>query len=315
MVTQKWMLVKILSMDDSEIIPKRSADFVLDIKSDGSVLVQADCNHGFGAWSSTGASQLQFDNLALTRRGCAPDSIGSEFAKQLTWVRSYVFKDDHLYLATMADGSIIEFAPFDVSIAEVDVPLLPEEGGPLNWQTQGIDDTFNLYEKQSLSSRILQSYPKETVLDHLGCVAENSEIWCDVQALGGGPRGYVLKKILKPAVAPNGVVIKGPETSALRAGQGKFDAKGQISCTLPKQDTTRCDFQVARSGGGYATVVITKPDNRDRIVFFRYGRAIGASTSQAQGYETFKASKEKDVHVIHIGSETYQVPDAVIFGG
>jgi hypothetical protein len=37
----------------------------------------------------------------------------------MPWVRSYVLKDGHLFLATMADGSIIEFAPMSDVVASV----------------------------------------------------------------------------------------------------------------------------------------------------------------------------------------------------
>jgi len=47
-------------------------------------------------------------------------------------------------------------------------------------------------------------------------------------------------------------------------------------CTLPcarsiGQPVSQCEFGVARAGGGYATVVIKKPDGRTRTIFFRMG--------------------------------------------
>ena len=76
-----------------------------------------------------------------------------------------------------------------------------------------------------------------------------------------------------------------------------------------------CEFGVARKGGGYATVVVTKPDGTKRAIFFRMGGAVGADTSQADGYPEFKATKEEDLHMIRVGDECYEIPDAVIFGG
>ena len=63
-----------------------------------------------------------------------------------------------------------------------------------------------------------------TLLDNLGCKRVREDAWCDVQPLGGGPRGYVAARYLRPAVAPHGAVVSGPDDSALRAGQGQFDA-------------------------------------------------------------------------------------------
>jgi hypothetical protein len=45
------------------------------------------------------------------------------------------------------------------------------------------------------------------------------------------------------------------------------------------------------------------------------GIPIGADTSQADGYPEFRADKENDLHVIRIGDERYEIPDAVVLGG
>ena len=77
----------------------------------------------------------------------------------------------------------------------------------------------------------------------------------------------------------------------------------------------RCDFGVARAGGGYATVVVTKPDGMKRAIYFRSGTAIGADTSEADGYHEFRTEKESDLHLIRVGPERYEIPDGVILGG
>jgi hypothetical protein len=71
---------------------------------------------------------------------------------------------------------------------------------------------------------------------------------------------------------------------------------------------------VARAGGGYATVVVTRPDGRPRAIYFRYGIPIGADTSEADPGE-FGATRENDLHLIRVGTERYEIPDAVPLGG
>lgn len=101
-----------------------------------------------------------------------------------------------------------------------------------------------------------------------------------------------------------------------RAGQGRFDATGQIPCAwAPGQPMSRCDFGVARAGGGTAAVVVTRPDGRKRTIFFDKGKAIGADLSQADGDMTFRATKEADLFMIRAGRERYELPEAVISGG
>lgn len=132
----------------------------------------------------------------------------------------------------------------------------------------------------------------------------------------GGPRGYVSADYLKAAVSPDGSVATGPDDSALRAGQGKFDATGPLPCAQHAgQPMDQCEFGVARAGGGYATLVIKKPDGRTRAISFRMGKPIGADTSQADGYPEFRATKESDLHFIRIGNERDESPDAVVRRG
>ena len=89
-----------------------------------------------------------------------------------------------------------------------------------------------------------------------------------------------------------------------------------IPCALSAgQPMMRCEFGVARAGGGYATVVIKKPDGRGRAIFFRMGRPIGADTSGADGYAEFHAIRKNDLNLIRIGRERYEIPDAVVIGG
>jgi len=61
--------------------------------------------------------------------------------------------------------------------------------------------------------------------------------------------------------------------------------------------------------------VITKPDGRTRAIFFRMGRPTGADTSEADRTGPFRATKEGDLNLIRVGSERYEIPDAVVLGG
>jgi hypothetical protein len=81
------------------------------------------------------------------------------------------------------------------------------------------------------------------------------------------------------------------------------------------QPMMQCEFGVARAGGGYATVVVKRPDGRARAIFFRMGKPIGADTSQADGYPEVRSTRESDLNLIRIGTERYEIPDAVVLGG
>jgi heat shock protein HslJ len=106
-----WRLVRIMSMDDSVYVPDDRSLYTLELNSDGSMRVLADCNRGNGSWKLESAGQLRFGKIAATRAMCPPGSLHDLYMAQFPWVRSYVIKEGRLFLATMADGSIIELEP------------------------------------------------------------------------------------------------------------------------------------------------------------------------------------------------------------
>ena len=492
-----WQLVEIVSMDDRVDTPDDRSLYTVKFVADGTVQIRADCNRGTGSWTSSAPGKLEFGQIAATQALCLPGSLHDSYMAQFPWVRSYVMKDGHLFLATMADGSIIEFEPvvlplaatvlgeevrtadpaemqeivlrrlfdryakeqgIEVTDAELDayvenmrrgmraegltaedeltpaeaaqaeqmrrdmgramirqwklnralhqqyggriiyqqlgpepldayrqylderraagdfeihnttfeepfwryftddamhdfyapgsegeagafttppwqqadagggssaqsapddgVPAAPDDGGPINWEVTGVTGGLRLRAAPSTAADILTKYASGTVLDNLGCQRAGNRVWCDVQKFGGGPRGYVAADYLKPAAAPDGSVPMGPETTALRAGRGEFDATGKVPCARHAgQPMVQCDFGVARQSGGFATVVVTKPDGMRRAIFFRRGIPIGADMSEADGYGKFGYDKESDLNLIRAGEERYEIPDAIVLGG
>lgn len=107
----EWRLIKIMSMDDTVYVPDDPLRYSLKLNTNGSASIMADCNRGSGSWTSKSASQLQFDLISATQALCPENSLSEKYLAQFKWVRSYVMKDGNLFLATMADGSIIEFEP------------------------------------------------------------------------------------------------------------------------------------------------------------------------------------------------------------
>jgi hypothetical protein len=106
------------------------------------------------------------------------------------------------------------------------------------------------------------------------------------------------------------------QSSAERAGLGKFDASGELPCAQNVgQPMGQCPFQVARGPNGSATVVVTHTDGRKRAIFFENGKAVSADLSQADGNMDFSSSKDSDLFMIKAGNERFEIPEAVIFGG
>jgi heat shock protein HslJ len=315
-----WRLVEFQSMDDAQgtTRPSKGSVYTMWLHGDGSVNMQLNCNRANGTWSAApgtdaASGRFEFGPLAATSALCPPPSMDESIVAQSTYVRSYLLKDDRLYLSLMADGGIYVWARETGASTTGDLAAASENGGPRNWE---VVRALNLREKPTTSAQIVATLRPGTILDNLGCDSAGGRTWCDVQPLGGGPRGYVAADFLRPAISPDGSAAMGPDDSALRAGQGRFDATGPLSCALAAgQPMGQCEFGVARAGGGYATVVIKKPDGRTRAIYFRMGRAIGADTSEADGYKPFRATRQGDLNLIRVGDERYEIPDAVILGG
>lgn len=109
----RWQLVEIQSMDDSSYAPDDRSKYTITFGVDQTALVRSDCNRATGSWSSEREGGLEFGVLASTMAFCGEDSLDERYRAQFEWVRSYLVRDGHLFLATMADGSIIEFEPMD----------------------------------------------------------------------------------------------------------------------------------------------------------------------------------------------------------
>jgi hypothetical protein len=93
-------------------------------------------------------------------------------------------------------------------------------------------------------------------------------------------------------------------------------AQGNIPCSESRGQPMRpCSFEVTRESGGTASVQVTLPSGKTRVIFFDKGQAIGADLSQADGDMSFSASKEVDLFRIQAGHERYEIPEAVVFGG
>ena len=144
-----WQLVNITSMDDRVDVPAKRSDYTLEFNPDGTAHILADCNRGSGAWTSQSPPRLEFGPVASTRAMCPPGSLSERYLAQFEWVRSYVLEGSHLFLATMADGSIIEFEP--IGGAPLAATVLGEEvrtSDPAEMQEAILTRLFDQYAEQ-----------------------------------------------------------------------------------------------------------------------------------------------------------------------
>jgi para-nitrobenzyl esterase len=110
-----WRLVRFEGGDGAALVPDDGSKYTMQFNTDGSVAVRVDCNRGRAAWKEPQPGALELGPMALTRAACPPGSLHDQIARQWTYIRSYVIRDGHLFLALMADGGIYEFAPLAAS--------------------------------------------------------------------------------------------------------------------------------------------------------------------------------------------------------
>jgi para-nitrobenzyl esterase len=106
-----WQLVRFKGGDGELLEPDERAKYTLAFGPEGVMTGRLDCNRARGSWKSASAGQLEFGPMAITRAQCPPGSLHDQLVKQLPFVRSYLIRDQHLFLSLMADGGIYEFEP------------------------------------------------------------------------------------------------------------------------------------------------------------------------------------------------------------
>lgn len=112
-----WRLVEFRSSDDSIGIvkPDNPAAYTMALEADGRVALRLNCNRGAGAWSATATGpdggSIRFGPLAVTKAFCPPPSLDMQIARDAEYIRSYVLRDDRLYLNLMADGGTYVWEP------------------------------------------------------------------------------------------------------------------------------------------------------------------------------------------------------------
>lgn len=105
----RWELTRIQSMDDRRWEPDDPSRYTLSFDAGGQALMQLDCNRGRSTWSSERNGQLLFGPTASTNALCGDEGLSERYAAQFEYVRSYLIRDGRLFLATYADGAILEF--------------------------------------------------------------------------------------------------------------------------------------------------------------------------------------------------------------
>ena len=190
----------------------------------------------------------------------------------------------------------------------------PVAGGPRRWQVSA-PDGLSLHKSGSSDAEVLATVKTGAILFNQGCAAADDRVWCAVQPLRSRIRGYVPVDGLQPARGPDGTVPMGLDDTAARARQGAFDASGTLHCAqIRGEKLATCRFDVARSGGGDATVVVTFSNGFKRTLSFSHGQFIrGDTTMSGTGFDT-DWRRDGPRHIIRVDDQRFDALHVAIFG-
>lgn len=184
-------------------------------------------------------------------------------------------------------------------------------GGPDWWQMTGVGDGDPMSVQDGPGPRYgARGVVRDGDLaQNRGCRISLGERRCAVRFAGSGLQGWVPGAALIEAAAPPaaGLPEGGPK------GNGTpFDATGTVPCAAEGAAPTHaCPFGVVRDGPGNAGVWIVFAPGRERQFLFEGGAL--AATSPADSAP--QLTRADDLLRIEVGTERYEIPEAVISGG
>jgi hypothetical protein len=140
----------------------------------------------------------------------------------------------------------------------------------------------------------------------------------DAEKLGG----QILKEVdgVTLVSVPNDRAERTSDTGGDAVVPGTvYNATAQISCAGYKRAAAGlCDAGVIRGGKSGVTVEVMLADGAKRVIFFNSdGSFLSFSTAQADGTAALAISSQKkgDNTIAKLGTETYEIPEALVIGG
>jgi len=188
------------------------------------------------------------------------------------------------------------------------------QGGPDYWDVKmNRPAKIDLRATPSSAAQVLGSVADGTVLRNLGCRMTEGRRWCQVQTLDTPPlSAWTEGEFLRESSYAG---PRAPKQDALVPGTN-FNATGNIPCArYAGQPMAACQFGVIRKGQGNGSVTVFWPDGGNRMIVFENGTPARFDQSQADGNVGMTVNRNADLFIITIGTQRFEIPEAVISGG
>jgi heat shock protein HslJ len=96
--------------DDSDATPADPRRYTVEFVDDGSLAIKADCNRVRGSYTDDG-STLTIELGPSTKAACPPDSLDSEFLRDLAAASTYALESGALRIDLKLDTGSMQLAP------------------------------------------------------------------------------------------------------------------------------------------------------------------------------------------------------------
>ena len=131
-----WYLHQIYDNNDQLIKIELPSNYTIEFLSEGNVKIKADCNRASGTYSQEG-SRLSIVIEATTRAMCPPESLSTQYLRELQSAAIFFFQDGNLYIDLVADTGTMMFKADQVD------PDLTEDENPEPESNSNYQDTVS----------------------------------------------------------------------------------------------------------------------------------------------------------------------------
>ena len=104
-----WHLHQIRYNNDQLIKIDQPSNYTIEFLSKGNVKIKADCSHASGTYTQEGSRLSIVIEYATTPAMCPPESLSTQYLRELQSAAIFFFQDGNLYIDLVADTGTMMF--------------------------------------------------------------------------------------------------------------------------------------------------------------------------------------------------------------